>query len=175
MSIKAQVCAAALALAFGAGTAIAQAPGGGKTSPGSATQQAKPPPKPVEGHITMQSDNTVLASSLIGAQVAGADGEGTAEISDVILRTDGGIEGVVVSVGGFLGLGAHNVAVKWDKIQLQEQPDGKAKLMLTASREDLRAAEKFKSKADVQAERDAAKRSSERPAPVSPGSAPSTR
>lgn len=106
----------------------------------------------------MQSENTVLASSLIGTRVTGGDGEGTAEISDVIMKTDGTIEGIVVSVGGFLGIGAHSVAVKWDKVQLQEQPDGTTKLNLAATRDDLKAAEKFKSKADVVAEREAEKR-----------------
>jgi sporulation protein YlmC with PRC-barrel domain len=165
-------------LAASALPGLAQTPGGTPGRPGSSPaptqQQAKPPPKPVDGLIMMQSDNTVLASSLIGAQVTGADGDGTAEISDVIIKTDGTIDGVVVSVGGFLGLGAHAVAVKWDKIQLQPQPDGKTKLSLSASRDDLKAAAKFKSKADVVAEQEAAKRRTQQPqkSPMSPSSAP---
>jgi len=171
------VGASALMLAASALPGLAQTPGGTPGSPGTSTaptQQAKPPPKPVDGLIMMQSDNTVLASSLIGAKVTGADGEGTAEISDVIVKTDGTIDGVVVSVGGFLGLGAHSVAVKWDKIQLQPQPDGKTKLSLSASRDDLKAAAKFKSKADVVAEQEAAKRRTEQPqkSPMSPSTAP---
>lgn len=162
MRLTSSIGASALALIIGAGTAFAQAPGGGPTTPGSppaaTQQQEKAPPKPVDGLIMMQSENTVLASSLIGTRVTGGDGEGTAEISDVIMKTDGTIEGIVVSVGGFLGIGAHSVAVKWDKVQLQEQPDGTTKLNLAATRDDLKAAEKFKSKADVVAEREAEKR-----------------
>ncbi|MGD9803066.1 MAG: PRC-barrel domain-containing protein [Hyphomicrobiaceae bacterium] len=173
MRFTSSICASALMIALGAGPGFAQGTSGAPGTPGSSpapTQQAKPPPKPVDGLIMMQSDNTVLASSLIGTRVTGADGDGTAEISDVIIKTDGSIDGVVVSVGGFLGLGAHSVAVKWDKIQLQEQPDGQTKLSLNASRDDLKAAEKFKSKADVVAEREAEKRRSEQPqrAPGSP-------
>jgi hypothetical protein len=170
------VSASALVLALGTVPSLAQSPGGtpGTRAPAAPTQPAKPPPKPVDGLIMMQSDNTVLASSLIGAQVTGADGDGTADIADVIIKTDGTIDGVVVSVGGFLGLGAHQVAVKWDKIQLAPQPDGKTKLSLSASRDDLKAAAKFKSKADVVAEQDAAKRRTEQPqkTPMTPSTAP---
>jgi len=178
MRFTSSIGASALMLVIGAGApAFAQTPGGTAATPGSATAPAQPqkaPPKPVDGLIMMQSDNTVLASSLIGTRVTGGDGEGTAEIADVIVRTDGTLEGVVVSVGGFLGLGAHPVAVKWEKMQLQAQPDGTTKLMLNATRDDLKAAEKFKSKADVVAEREAEKRRSEQPqkAPASPTTPP---
>jgi sporulation protein YlmC with PRC-barrel domain len=178
MRFTSAITASALIMALGAAPAFAQAPGDATRTPASPTTPApqKPPPKPVDGHIMMQSENTVLASSLIGARVTGGDGEGTAEISDVIIGRDGGIEGVVVSVGGFLGLGAHSVAVKWDKVQLEEQPNGQTKLRLTATRDDLKAAEKFKSKAEIVAEREAEKRRTEQQqqAPRSPVSPPTS-
>ncbi|MGE0767241.1 MAG: PRC-barrel domain-containing protein [Hyphomicrobiaceae bacterium] len=181
MRFTSLISATALVLASSALPGSAQSPSGSGKPPSSAPaptqQQAKTPPKPVDGLITMQSDNTVLASNLIGAQVTGADGEGTAEISDVIVKTDGTIDGVVISVGGFLGLGAHSVAVKWNKIRLDPQPKGKTKLSLSATREDLKAAAKFKSKDDVVAEREAEQKRSAQPqrAPAAPANPATTK
>lgn len=104
-----------LVLATGA-TAQTTAPASPRPMPPAEQAAPKPPPKPIEGQITMQSDSTVLASTLIGAQVVSPTGEDMASIKDVIVKTDGTIDGVVVGVGGFLGIGEHSVAVKWDKI-----------------------------------------------------------
>ncbi len=124
----------------------------------------------------MQSDDTVLASTLIGATVAGQDGENTAAIKDVILKTDGSIDGVVIGVGGFLGIGEHPVAVKWDKIQLREGQGGKTTIHLTATKEDLKAAAPFKSKAQRDADRQAETERQQRPAtPTSPATPPTPR
>lgn len=166
---------AALSLALASGAAVAQT--SAPTSPrppGPPAEQAKPtqPAKPIDGHITMQSDNTVLASSLIGAQVVSPSGEDMASIKDVIIKTDGTIDGVVIGVGGFLGIGEHAVAVKWDKIQLKSQGEKGVQLTLTATRDDLKAATPFKSKAQMEADRKAEVQRQQPPAPPRPTSAP---
>jgi sporulation protein YlmC with PRC-barrel domain len=121
---------------------------------------------PADGHITTQNANTVLGTDLIGKTAYGSDQKKIGTINDVIMKQDGsGIEGVVVGVGGFLGLGEHNVALKMDKFQFRPSESGRVMVILTASKEELQATPAFKSKADQEAE---AARNAPRPT-TSPG------
>jgi sporulation protein YlmC with PRC-barrel domain len=140
--------AAALCFALGAGLdAAAQsqapAPSGSRNAP--ATWAS---PEPFDGQILRQGDDTVLGSVLKGLEVYDPDGQPIGDINDVIVRTDGGVEGVVVGIGGFLGFGEKGVAVRWDKIGLVPTQDGGARAVLNATREELDEAPVFRSKAD---------------------------
>ena len=109
-----------------------------------AKDDAEAPAQPVKGQIMTQSDNTVLGSELIGATVSAPNDETIGEISDVIVTTDGAVEGVVIGVGGFLGIGQKEVAVELAAISLETTEAGKAKFILNATRKDLEAAPAFK-------------------------------
>src|SRR5262249_51161657 len=63
------------------------------------------PAKPVKGQIVLQDKNSILASTLIGSTVYSPDNQKVGDINDVIVGLDGKVEGVVIGVGGFLGLG----------------------------------------------------------------------
>ena len=124
---------------------------------------------PADGHITSQATNTVLGTDLIGKTAYGSDQKKVGTINDVIMKQDGsGIEGVIIGIGGFLGLGEHNVALKMDKFSFRPSENGRVMVILTASKEELQATPAFKSKADQEAE---AARNAPRPATPS-GSAP---
>ncbi|MDP2332963.1 MAG: PRC-barrel domain-containing protein [Reyranella sp.] len=75
------------------------------------------------------ADGQLSANALIGANVRNEAREVVGEIEDVYVDNDGAIKVVVVSVGGFLGLGAKNVAVKWSDIKFTR--DGNSPLLLT--------------------------------------------
>ena len=77
------------------------------TAPADATAEApaEEVAKPVEGQITMQSENTILADDLIGSNVYSDAGEKIGDVEDLIVSLDGSVEGVVIGVGGFLGIG----------------------------------------------------------------------
>ena len=124
---------------------------------------------PADGHITSQATNTVLGTDLIGKTAYGSDQKKVGTINDVIMKQDGsGIEGVIIGIGGFLGLGEHNVALKMDKFSFRPSENGRVMVILTASKEELQATPAFKSKADQEAE--AARNA---PRPTTPiGSAP---
>ncbi|UYN96532.1 MAG: PRC-barrel domain-containing protein [Enhydrobacter sp.] len=64
------------------------------------------------------AQGSVSAAALIGADVKNKAGDKVGDVEDVYLDKSGRIDTVVVSVGGFLGVGAKNVAVKWNEIQL---------------------------------------------------------
>lgn len=127
---------------------------------------------PASGHITTQEANTVLGTDLIGKTAYGSDQKKIGTINDVIMKQDGsGIEGVVVGVGGFLGLGEHNVALKMDKFQFRPSENGRVMVVLTSSKEELQATPAFKSKADQEAE---AARNAPRPTTTPGGGAGGT-
>jgi sporulation protein YlmC with PRC-barrel domain len=110
------------------------------------TDKAKPV-KPVQGQIVLQDKNSILASSLIGSTVYTPSDETVGDINDVIVGLDGKIQGLVIGVGGFLGLGEKDVAVKMDEITVQPQDanKGNVRLILNSTKADLEAAPEFKS------------------------------
>ncbi len=103
---------------------------------------------PVEGTIQMQSQNTVLASDLLGARLYNAADETVGTVDDVIVSTEGMVEGVVIGVGGFLGIGKKQVAVEMDQISVQADASGNPRLLLDSTREALEAAPDFVTAAD---------------------------
>ena len=107
--------------------------------------------KPVEGQIHMQGENTILADDLMGSNVYSASGESIGEIDDLIVNLDGSVEGAVIGVGGFLGIGEKWVAVKLDSLSTQQDENGNVTLTSSATKADLEAAEPFVTARDMAA------------------------
>jgi sporulation protein YlmC with PRC-barrel domain len=85
----------------------------------------------------------VSGNALIGAKVHNAAKETVGSVEDVYLDAKGAVESVVVSVGGFLGVGTKDVAVKWSDLKIGR--DGKS-LMLTTdwTKDSLKAMPDYK-------------------------------
>jgi sporulation protein YlmC with PRC-barrel domain len=98
------------------------------------------------GTIGARQPDMVLVSSLFNTSVYGTDNSAIGEIEDIIIKSDGKIEGIVVSVGGFLGIGEKNVALKLDRVKVMPEADGKARITVIATKEELREAPEFKTK-----------------------------
>jgi sporulation protein YlmC with PRC-barrel domain len=140
------------------------------------TEQAKPA-KPVQGQIVLQDENSILASTLIGSTVYTPADETVGDINDVIVGLDGKVQGVVIGVGGFLGLGEKDVAVKMDQITVQPQDANKSnvRLILNSTKADLEAAPEFKSVAAQNRETESTSTGSTTPtAPANPPASGST-
>ena len=103
----------------------------------------------------MQGPDTVLASRLRNALVYSPDQQRIGDINDLIIKTDGTVEGVVVGVGGFLGIGEKNVALKMDRFKVATDPDGRARITLSATFDELKGAPDFKSKTQADFDRKA--------------------
>lgn len=117
-----------------------------------------PPPEegiPVEGQIFQQSPESFLASTLLDADVVSVDGETIGDVVDLVLDSDGSIEGVVVGVGGFLGIGKKWVALQFDTIDTRQEENLNLTFVLNATREELEAAPAFKTQQEVQREAEA--------------------
>jgi len=62
------------------------------------------------------------ASKLIGVNVYNDTNEKLGSIDELITNKQGKIDKVVIGVGGFLGVGQHEVAVNFDQLKFSDQP-----------------------------------------------------
>jgi sporulation protein YlmC with PRC-barrel domain len=65
------------------------------------------------------------------------------EVKDVLVDQDGRIEGLIVSVGGFLGVGEKDVAVPYSAVK-QTKKDNKSYLVMNTTKDALKTAPGFK-------------------------------
>jgi sporulation protein YlmC with PRC-barrel domain len=63
-------------------------------------------------------DGSINASQLMGLKVENTNGDNVGEIGEVILDDGGQVQGVVVDVGGFLGVGERPVLLDWKDVKL---------------------------------------------------------
>lgn len=61
------------------------------------------------------------ASKLMGLNVYNDANEKLGDINELILDKDGKVSAVVIGVGGFLGMGEHDIAVSMDKLKFKEE------------------------------------------------------
>lgn len=71
---------------------------------------------------TMHREGEWRASKLVGVNVYNEANEKIGDINDVILDKSGKTSKVILGVGGFLGLGEHNVAVPFEKLKWVDEP-----------------------------------------------------
>ena len=85
------------------------------------------------------------ASKLIGINVKNSANETIGEINELILDKDGKVAAVVVGVGGFLGMGQHEVAIDYKSLNIKYDPNamtdaGATTVMVDATKDSLKAA-----------------------------------
>ena len=99
---------------------------------GTALAQGKP------SFVTAQSGD-MFGSNQVGVDVQNRGGEEIGEIEDVIIAGKSSIRGVVISVGGFLGMNQHYVAVAPSALDVRYD-NGKWRVTLDATKDQLKAA-----------------------------------
>lgn len=93
------------------------------------------------GDFNAQGD--VSANAVIGTKVTNANKDSVGSVEDLYVDGSGNIKTVVLSVGGFLGVGSKDVAVKWSDIK--QTRDGKSVVLTTnMSKDDLKALPDYK-------------------------------
>jgi sporulation protein YlmC with PRC-barrel domain len=89
--------------------------------------------------------NDELSSNLIGLDVYNNSNQDVGQIKDVALNPRGRTDALILSVGGFLGLGAHYVAVNPQHIKVNyNDSDKKWHATINATADQLKAAPEFK-------------------------------
>lgn len=84
----------------------------------------------------------ILTSKLIGASVYNNKQETIGKIEDLVIVQGKAISGVIVSVGGFLGIGDSYVLINPASFAVSDQ-DGTIKAYLNATKDQLKNAPKY--------------------------------
>jgi hypothetical protein len=108
-------------LTCGAVAAYAQTSPPASPSPGSAPAPAATPAERTVSTGDFNVSGDMSASALIGTKVRNANKESIGKIDDIYISKDAAIKVVVISVGGFLGVGSKDVAVKWNDLTFGQE------------------------------------------------------
>jgi sporulation protein YlmC with PRC-barrel domain len=107
---------ALLTTAMAGGAAYAQsAQPADRSAPAATTSPAASPDK-------MMLKGKWRASKLMGLDVYNEANEKLGDINELIVDKDGKVNAVIIGVGGFLGMGEHDIAVTMDKLKFVEEP-----------------------------------------------------
>ena len=88
-----------------------------------ATTTASPPATAMQSSASSTSfQGDWRASKVVGLNVYNEKNENVGSINDLLMDKSGAIKAAVISVGGFLGMGARLVAVPFDKIKFSTEP-----------------------------------------------------
>ena len=100
----------------------------------------------VAGAVPAFADDTFIAEQkmteylakdrLIGAKVKDNDGKIIGDVEDLIINSDGHVEGLIMGVGGFLGVGEKKVAVTRKALSF-EVTDGKMNVVMPDANKDV--------------------------------------
>ena len=141
--------------AFAIGTALAQSPSPPSSSSPSMSQDKPSATTPSTGSgmksadfIAAQKPDQLLASKFKGTDVVGTDNAKIGDVSDILFDKNGKIDAFVVSVGGFLGIGAKDVALAPSAFQMvpgdpNSATDKSPKLKTSMTKDQLKEAANF--------------------------------
>ncbi len=151
--------AAAAITVLGSASAMAQAtttkdnPQNGATAdkmtatpaPADTTKTAtQPVPKDGPSFIQVQSGD-MLTSNIVGLDIYNSQNNDIGKVQDVAFDASKKVTGYILSVGGFLGMGTHYVAVNPDALMVNYDAQKKSwKATMNATKDQLKSAPEFK-------------------------------
>ena len=94
--------------------------------------------------LNEQKPDDVLASTIIGQPAVNGQDEGIGEVNDLVTDRSGKILAALIGVGGFLGIGEKDVAVRFEDLKLARDENNNVKVVLNLSKETLAAAPDYK-------------------------------
>ncbi|MER0239027.1 PRC-barrel domain-containing protein [Fulvimarina sp. MAC8] len=91
----------------------------------------------------LDDTSSLTADDLIGTSVVGPDNESVGDVGDIVLSQDGGIEAVIIDVGGFLGIGEKPVSVSMDELQFMQDSGGSLSVQTQMTEDQLENAPEY--------------------------------
>jgi sporulation protein YlmC with PRC-barrel domain len=99
---------------------------------------------PAEAKFSTVKNDEMFSSKLKGLNITNQKDENVGEISDIAFKNDR-IDALILSVGGFLGLGERYVAVSPNSVKLAyDTKDNKWRATMNTTKDALKAAPEFK-------------------------------
>ena len=101
---------------------------------------------PTNGPSFIKVQNTdMLSSNVVGLDIYNGQNDNIGKIQDIAFDTSKQITGYILSVGGFLGLGTHYVAVDPNAVMVQYDANNKTwRATMNATKDQLKSAPEFK-------------------------------
>lgn len=106
-----------------------------------------PPPAATPSGQTMwytHQAEEMRASKLIGTTVVNTANERVGDINEIVLGKDGKVAAVIVGVGGFLGMGEHEVAVNFNSIRMSRDQNDNLVVTMNATKDVLKDAPQWR-------------------------------
>ncbi|SOE18655.1 PRC-barrel domain protein [Hoeflea halophila] len=103
--------------------------------------------------MTQVTTDDLTAENLIGRTVYSSTDESIGEVGDVLLTADNKVEGFILDVGGFLGMGEKQVAVSPENLDIRADANGDLTIFTPFTQEQLEAQKEY-SEENWEAERD---------------------
>ena len=91
-------------------------------------------PLPASAADEMQSADEYRTSNIVGSKVYNEANENIGSVEDIVLKADGAMDEVVLSVGGFLGIGDKFVGVPFSDLTISR--DGSSLKIVTKGTKD---------------------------------------
>ena len=107
------------------------------------TATSPPPSATAPANTTMDPSATADTRKLIGRNIKNAEGETIGEIKSIYLNKDGKVDSVMVSVGGFLGVGDREVRIAWSDLKIADNGE---KVTVDMTKEQLKAKPEYRYK-----------------------------
>jgi sporulation protein YlmC with PRC-barrel domain len=95
--------------------ALAQSNPPASSQPPAATATPSPTATKAQGNLWR-------ASKLKGLNVYNEQNEKLGDISEILIDKSGKVDGIVIGVGGFLGMGQHDIKVEMSKLKFVDEP-----------------------------------------------------
>ncbi|MBC7282019.1 PRC-barrel domain-containing protein [Hoeflea sp.] len=89
--------------------------------------------------MTEVASGDMTADDLTGRTVYGANDENIGEVGEVLISGDNKIDGFVLDVGGFLGMGEKEVAISPENLDIRADADGNITVFTPFTKEELEA------------------------------------
>jgi sporulation protein YlmC with PRC-barrel domain len=107
-------------------------------------QATSPPPSSAAAPATATPPSaTADTRKLIGRNIKNADGDTIGEIKSIYINKDGKVDSVMVSVGGFLGVGDREVRIAWSDLKITDNGE---KVMVNMTKDQLKAKPEYRYK-----------------------------
>lgn len=139
--LKAILLSAAMTTILATGAFAQTQPQTAPASPTAPMTTAPMTTTPATPSATAPTIGAIRGSTLINMDVKNSADEKIGGIDDVIVGADGKVEQVIISVGGFLGVGTRKVAVAWNEVKVDTNADV---AWVNLSKQQLEIAPEFK-------------------------------
>lgn len=91
-----------------------------------------------EGYQMVERDQ-LTSEDLTGMRVYGVNGEDVGEVNSILMTDDGAVDQLILDIGGFIGLGEHQIAVTPDELTFARRDGADLNIYIDATQDALEA------------------------------------